>query len=83
MTTSEAIDKLETAALRQHVLEWGIMGPSHGDPGGYPYVGKACKSYIHDGYSVKRQDEALCDCPAKRHNEIVREAAALLRKSLL
>lgn len=82
MTPDEALDKLVGASTRKHVITWDKMGPSHGDPGGYPFIQSACEAVRHTTYEVVSYEEEKCNCPAKRHNEIVRELEDILRKAI-
>ena len=84
MTPTEALDKLRTAAIRKHVIVTNVIGPSHGDPGGYilPDPSKSCKGWQWDRLTTTGFDLSKCDCPAGRHNEIVEEALATLKSAL-
>lgn len=82
MNTKQAVDFLLKNATRPHVVHYITVGPSHGDPGGYPVVGDACSCVAHNGYTATGiKNGVKCDCGATEHNCKVVEAIGVLRQS--
>lgn len=81
MTSDEALDILNKAAIRPHNVDWELSGGGHGEPGGKWVVRGACSCLKHTLTEVKGEDvNKPCDCGAEAHNAQVMEAIRRLRK---
>lgn len=78
MNREEAIESLRKAATRKHEVSWSTMGPSHGDPGGYRFIHRACAAVKHTMFEIESIDESKCNCRAHHHNQLVEEAIQIL-----